>query len=929
MQTKKNVNILLFPIIVSLGMTLLLSLPVQLAAATDNSPLSIAFYYATRPPLNELQAFDIVVVDPDAVGIAPQAYKSNHSELFAYISIGEADPARSHFKQIKPEWLIGENPSWKSKLVDLANPAWRNFFLDQVVEPLWQAGYRGFFLDTLDSYQLVTDKKRHPALTSGLVEIIRGIKQRHPEARLILNRGFEVLDRVKDVAFAVAAESLFQNFDPATGAYGDVNETDRQWLLARFTEVRKAGLPVIAIEYVAPKDRNLARKTAEKVKALGFTPWVTDKDLASLGIGTVEVLPRRILGLYDGSEGPDPIYSNLQRFAVMPLNYLGYVTELHDLQKPLPSGILKGRYAGILVWPNADSSGDRQNLLPWLVRQKEDGVPLLFLDRFGVPPQQFAKAMGGSLGSFPASGTKLTILTQAPMVGFEKKITLPRDQVIPLRFDQSEPLLTLGNSSRGVISESIALTPWGGYALSPFVVNELIDERSHWIFDPFTFFSKALRLDGLPAADTTTENGVRLLLSHIDADGFESRVERPGGPLAVTELRERILKKYRIPTTYSVITSTLGDHGLNPKQAPVLQAEAREIFRLPWIEVGSHTFSHPFYWKETEVTRRDYTAQYLPLPGYQFNLEAEIPGSIRFIEQQLVPPGKKVRLLQWTGNCLPDAAAVALCYRSGVGNINGGDTKITETNRSMTAIAPLGVFRDGWFQVFAPNQNENVYTNDWTGPFYGYRRVIETFRLTDTPRRLKPINIYYHTYSVTKEAGRRALEDVYNWVLARNPHAIYTSDYVDKVLDFNRTVVARSGAGWLIRNRSDLRQLRLPISAGYPDLAASRGVIGFSDHNDQRYIHLAPGGEALLTVTDTAPKRPWLAAATGRTDSFSWTATGMKLTITAHTDGYIRFDGAAGCKLLSHGRPLNAKHEQGTLTAQLIAGTRGLELVCP
>jgi hypothetical protein len=186
------------------------------ASVLPSARFSIALYYAVNPPLDELKAFDIVVVDPYAVGIQPEKYKSKHSELFAYISVGEADPQRQFYKQIRPEWLIGDNP------------AWRSFFLEQVVEPLWAAGYRGFFLDTLDSFLLVKDANRHPALEAGLVEIIRDIKQRHPDVRLIFNRGFEALDRVQDVAFV--------------------------------------------IDYVAPKDRDLVRKTAEKIKLLGLIP---------------------------------------------------------------------------------------------------------------------------------------------------------------------------------------------------------------------------------------------------------------------------------------------------------------------------------------------------------------------------------------------------------------------------------------------------------------------------------------------------------------------------------------------------------------------------------------------------------------------------------------------------------------------------------
>lgn len=891
-------------------------------------PFSVALYYAPNPPLNELQAFDLVVVEPDAVGVAPSSYRSARSELFAYISVGEVDPNRSYYRQLNPVWLIGDNPAWKSKVVDLADPAWRAFFLDKVVEPLWAAGYRGFFLDTLDSYQLVPDKQRHPALQAGLVEVIRSIKQRHPEARLILNRGFEILDQVKEHAFAVAAESLFQNFDPVTGSYGQVKEADRQWLLDRFAEVRRAGLPVIAIDYVAPKDRDLARNTAEKIKSLGFIPWVTDKDLASLGVGVVEVQPRMILGLYDGSEGSDPVYTNLHRFAVMPFNYLGYQMELHDLRQPLPAGILRGRYAGIVLWPYSDQSGIRQRLPDWLRQQHAAGVPFVFLDRFGFPYQQLAKEFNGIARIPTSTGSReLRIIHQAAVVGFEKAPLPRRDLFVPLRFVGSEAQLTLSDD-KGLVSEAVAFTPWGGYALEPFSVNELLEEHARWVIDPFTFFRKALRIGDLPAPDVTTENGVRLLLAHIDADGFESMVERPGAPLAVTELRERILKKYRIPTTYSIITSTLGDRGVIQQQAQRYIDEAREVFKLPWIEAGSHTFAHPYYWQDTEKAKQGYDARYLPIPGYTFNLVAEIPDSADFINKNLLPYGKKTKLLQWSGDCAPDSEALALSYAAGLGNINGGYTLITRSNKTVTSVAPLGVAKGGWFQVFAPNQNENVYTNLWTGPFYGYRRVIETFELTDAPRRLKPINIYYHTYSVTKEAGRRALEEVYDWALAQKPHAVFASEYVNKVLDFNRTVVARSGNGWLIRNKGDLRQLRLPVSAGYPDLTASRNVLGFSEHNDQRYIHLGPGGEAYLQLSPEPPIIPWLASLPAKIERFTRTPDGMALTLTAHLDGTIRFGNAAKCRLMNSGQLLPMTSEGALLAASLTAGAHNVALVC-
>ncbi len=94
---------------------------------------------------------------------------------------------------------------------------------------------------------------------------------------------------------------------------------------------------------------------------------------------------------------------------------------------------------------------------------------------------------------------------------------------------------------------------------------------------------------------------------------------------------------------------------------------------------------------------------------------------------------------------------------AGVLNMNGGDTLITRADPSLTRVAPLGIPRGRHYQVYAPNQNENVYTELWRGPYYGYERVIETFELTELPRRLKPVNIYYHAYSATKTASLAAL----------------------------------------------------------------------------------------------------------------------------------------------------------------------------
>jgi hypothetical protein len=160
----------------------------------------------------------------------------------------------------------------------------------------------------------------------------------------------------------------------------------------------------------------------------------------------------------------------------------------------------------------------------------------------------------------------------------------------------------------------------------------------------------------------------------------------------------------------------------------------------------------------------------------------------------------------------------------------------------------------GRLQVYAPAQNENVYTNLWHGPYYGFRRVVDYFRFTDSPRRLKPIGIYYHFYSGTKAASVNALHEVYAWTLAQEIFPMWVSEYVDKVKGFQEAAVARRlDGGWLLRDWGGLRTARLPAALGWPDLEASPDVAGQRELPQGRYLALVAPAAPGATRTLAAP----------------------------------------------------------------------------
>lgn len=884
------------------------------AAASSTIP-SVALHYGADAPLEALKAFDIVVVEPDH-GFDPKRYKKTYSELFAYVAIGEVQPSRSYAPAIPTNRLLASNNDWGSKVVDLTWPEWPTFVAEAIVGPLWEKGYRGFFLDTLDSYRLARGIDE-AAQQKGLIAVIETLHRKFPGIRLILNRGFEVVPAVRDKITMVAAESLFRGWNAATKRYVEVPANDREWLLGQLRRVRdEFGVPVLAIDYLPPQARDQMRETADRIRALGIEPWIADGQLATVGIGRREIVPRHILMLYDGNQEPRLIDQAALRFAAMPIQHLGYAIDFHDLNQALPATPTAGRYAGIVVWAGAPVARGRQ-VADWLQQQIDHGVKVAV---FGSFPFAAEGNLARRLGLKPATGTtatgQLTIARQDAMIGFEAKPQLDRRNLTPLQLadGQGKSLLQL-TDARGQTFDVAALTRWGGYVLDPYAVIELPgSEQSRWVIDPFAFLKQALALPDLPLPDTTTENGRRLMFIHIDGDGYPSRAELPGTPLAGEALLTQVLQRYRLPTTMSIIEGEIAPHGLHPSISAEMEAVARRTFALPYIEIASHTFSHPFAWHlaESKKTRRtaiegDY---HLQVPGYKMDLQREITGSIEYIRSRLAPPGKPVQVMLWSGDAAPQGQALRVAEAAGLLNMNGGNTVITRSFPSLTAVSPLGYTLDGTFQTFAPVMNENVFTNLWQGPFYGFERVIETLQMTDSPRRLKPINIYYHTYSASKKASLNALYKVYDWSLAQSPMLIHASDFIRKARDFDTLVLAREEGGWHIRGNGELRTLRAPAAMGLPDRKASSGVAGHLAGSEGNYIHLT-GGDALLRFVTEKPGSVHLAEANARLTEWQSAGSDIRFSLKGHQALEFSLANAGHCSVSAKGRTLTPRKNSG------------------
>jgi hypothetical protein len=583
----------------------------------------------------------------------------------------------------------------------------------------------------------------------------------------------------------------------------------------------------------------------------------------------------------------------------------------------------------VVTWFVKDKLRNEKALAAFLRRAIAQNLKIAVLGNLGIgTPALVDQVFGLKQAEARGGSSRLAIDFQSPRVGYEAPPFLDRSGFFPLQARGGTPLLRLKNE-RGETMDAIAMMPWGGYALPPNSLYFLPAYKGgRWVVNPIEFLRDALALPSMPVPDTTTENGRRLMMVHVDGDGFASRAELAGTPFAGEVMLRELLEKYRVPSTVSVIEGEIAANGLYPKLSPLLEPIARRIFALPHVEIASHSFSHPFRWRKAEHDSIS-DGYNLGIPNYAFDIKVEVDGSIDYINSHLAPTGKRARVFLWTGDCNPGDESVEETARAGVLNMNGGDTWISKAERSLSLVSPLGIPRGRNFQVYAPNQNENVYTNLWAGPYYGFERVIETFDLTDAPYRLKPIDIYYHVYAASKRASLNALHKVYAWALAQPVFNVYATEYIERVLDFRRMVIARSGERYLVRGGGALRELRLPAAAGYPDLADSQGVAGYSDQNGQRYLHLA-ADQSSFRLSDAPQRLPYLADANGRTGNFTRNGAELTLTLDSHMPLSFALGNAAGCSLYANGLALAAPPPSGGLSRYELKqnGTTTLTLRC-
>jgi hypothetical protein len=585
---------------------------------------------------------------------------------------------------------------------------------------------------------------------------------------------------------------------------------------------------------------------------------------------------RRVLALYDSTDAFSKTAdkSHVHTLLEMPLNHLGMAVDFADANaRPLPD---PSGYRAIVTWYADERMRAPEEYCRWLRQAVERGVRVVLIGGLGAVknPSGEDAAWEEVLRAMAALGVRhdpAITATENPFIievrdsepgRFGYETNSPPQRLFYERWTPADPQMRVWRAVlRKDVPDSaavaVALGPRGGLVLGDQYAIRISEKPRYevtWDLNPFEFLEAALDCRGLPRPDVTTVCGARAAFSHIDGDGMANPALEQPGPVQLCGrvMMERVLKRYPVPVTVGVISAYADKAALGTNE---LIAMGRDILQLPNVQPGCHGYAHTLVWASGRPG--------LTWPGYQYSADVEVRQAVEVLNRRLLGEDRKVEAYLWSGDCSPTEEAVGLCDRLGLFGINGGDSRYDSEHRSVTNIValarPVGRYR----QVYARSQNENLYTGLWTANFGAFRAVTETYERSESPLRLLPVNVYFHFYSAERQASLRAVQQVYDWCLARPLCWIHVAEYVASVQGFMAARCGRSDdGGYWIEDFAPCYTARLDGCGRGVDMASAQGVIGYVHHAGSLYVSLAPVRRAQFRLTDQPPRQPCLRRST-------------------------------------------------------------------
>jgi polysaccharide biosynthesis protein PelA len=611
-----------------------------------------------------------------------------------------------------------------------------------------------------------------------------------------------------------------------------------------------------------------------------------------------DLIPRSVLALIESDTEQELIHRNIE----MPLNYYGIKVIYKEHSKAFAQELPP--LLAALIWPSEESSTEVSLIHNNLKELHKRKVKLIFLEHLpgtinrksGLSvPLKTLNEIYNPFGIQIDKGFLKNPLVHnidkinERLINFERNFEFKGHNlpIIKSLHKKSDVYLSVAHKFlKEKRSDLVVIGDTLCYALKPAVVVE--DPATYlrkWILNPFEFVEKALDLKNRPIPDVSTINGYRSIYCHIDGDAFNGICRFDKKRNCARVVYEDVLLKHIYPTTLSLVHSWFDPDVKEVSMISVIKGKqiegdpiritatdqkkwielAVDIFSQPWVENALHGYGHPLKWQKRVLAIKP--------KGRPFSLKDEFEKSLEIFTELISESSSDIFL--WTGDCFPGDDALAYLSKLKIRNMNGGDTLYDKSYDSYTSVAPYYRSVGPYYQIYTSASNENIYTNEWAGPFSGFRNVIKTFERTETPRRTCPVNIYYHWYSGERKASLNALKNVYEWADSQTLTPIFAGHYIDIVHGFISTDIIRDKNTWLIKNNHALKTIRFENEIRNPVVNKKNNILGYCRNKGRLYIHLGPNKESKIEFLKEKTKQPMLKKANAMIKDINFLAHGV------------------------------------------------------
>ena len=217
----------------------------------------------------ELSRFDLAIIQPETLDEAGLKLLHRKGTLVvAYLSIGEVELSRAWYidGRVDPGWILGKNKDWGSYFIDANQPGWQNLMISVAGEYLAK-GFDGVFVDTVDT------AGAFPETSNGMITLIHTLRTTYPDALILQNRGFSIVDSVASDIDAIMFEDLSTTYNFEKQEYIFIEESGNADLMVALHE--KTGLPILSLDYSPPDNPGMAFRATRFATSFGFIPSVS------------------------------------------------------------------------------------------------------------------------------------------------------------------------------------------------------------------------------------------------------------------------------------------------------------------------------------------------------------------------------------------------------------------------------------------------------------------------------------------------------------------------------------------------------------------------------------------------------------------------------------------------------------------------------